>query len=277
MCYNIERGWSGQPQSLHEYHLRNDMSTSAPVPDLQRRFDQEGGKAPYVRRMFGRIARVYDNMNRLMTGGLDRRWRKFAVKQLAMGADALGLDVGTGTGDLAIAAIRAAGPRTRMIGVDFTPEMLDYGRTKLTRLGLQERVTLQVGDGQHLEFADNTFDGVCSAFVVRNLSDLAQGLHEQWRVLKPGGRMVCLEITHPPGAIFGSLFHLYFDRLIPMIGKLVGRSFESYNYLHQSLAAFPRAPQLKTLMEGAGFSDVRYYYLTLGVVAVHVGTKPLHA
>ncbi len=249
--------------------------TTSPAPELRRRFDEEGGKAPYVRNMFGRIARVYDGMNRLMTGGLDRRWRAFAVRQLALGADAHGLDVGTGTADLAIAAIRAAGPRTRMIGVDFTPEMLDYGRKKVSKLGLADRVELRVGDGEHLEFADNTFDGVCSAFVVRNLADLPAGLREQFRVLKPGGRMVCLEITHPPGPIFSGIFHLYFDQLVPLMGKIVGKSFDSYNYLHQSLAMFPPAPRLKQLMREAGFTDVRYYYRTFGVVAVHVGQKPV--
>ncbi len=250
------------------------MVTPTPAPDLQRRFNDAGGKPAYVRGMFGRIARVYDLMNRLMTGGLDARWRRFAVQHLALGADALGLDVGTGTGDLAIAAIRAAGPGTKMIGVDFTTEMLDIGRAKLQRLALADRVELRQGDGEHLEFPDGTFDGVCSAFVLRNLANLPGGLAEQFRVLKPGGRMVSLEITHPPGAIFGTLFHLYFDRLIPLLGTFVGKSFESYRYLHQSLAVFPRAPKLKTLMEEAGFTDVRYHYLTFGVVAVHIGTKP---
>jgi demethylmenaquinone methyltransferase / 2-methoxy-6-polyprenyl-1,4-benzoquinol methylase len=241
---------------------------------LQRRFDEAGGKPTYVRGMFGRIARVYDLMNRLMTGGLDARWRRFAVQHLALGADALGLDVGTGTGDLAIAAVRAAGPGTKMIGVDFTTEMLDIGRAKLQRIGLADRIELRQGDGEHLDFPDATFDGVCSAFVLRNLADLPGGLMEQFRVLKPGGRMVSLEITHPPGAVFGGLFHFYFDRLIPLLGRFVGKSFESYRYLHQSLAVFPRAPKLKSLMEDAGFTDVRYYYLTGGVVAVHVGVKP---
>src|SRR5271165_7044012 len=163
------------------------MNASSPTPELQQRFAQEGGKSPYVRKMFGRIARVYDVMNGVMTGGLDRRWRAFAVKQLALGADALGLDVGTGTGDLAIAAIRASGPGTHIIGVDFTTEMLDHGRSKIARLGLTDQIELRGGDGEHLDFPDSTFDGVCSAFVVRNLADLPQGLREQLRVLKPGG------------------------------------------------------------------------------------------
>jgi demethylmenaquinone methyltransferase / 2-methoxy-6-polyprenyl-1,4-benzoquinol methylase len=249
--------------------------TDTPVPELQRQFAREGGKSPYVRKLFGRIARVYDLMNRLMTGGLDRRWRRFAVRQLALGADACALDVGTGTGDLAIAALRSAGLGTKIVGVDFTPEMLEIGRHKLARLGLAEHIELRVGDGERLDFSDDTFDGVCSAFVMRNVSDLGASLREQLRVLKPGGRMVCLEITHPPNPLLGGAFHLYFDRLIPLLGRLVGKSFESYNYLHQSLAVFPRAPQLKVQMEAAGFTDVRYHYLTLGVVAVHVGIKQM--
>jgi demethylmenaquinone methyltransferase/2-methoxy-6-polyprenyl-1,4-benzoquinol methylase len=249
------------------------MTTPAPVPELQAKFAQEGGKPTYVRKLFGGIARVYDPMNRIMTGGMDARWRKFAVRQLALGANALGLDVGAGTGDLAIAAVNAAGPDTRMIGVDFTTEMLDIGRRKLDRLGLADKIELRQGDGEHLDFPDATFDGVCSAFVARNLTDLPGGLREQYRVLKPGGRMVCLEITHPPGALFGAGFHLYFDHIVPLIGKVVGKSFESYNYLHQSLASFPRAPQLKALLEQTGFTNVRYHYLGGGVVAVHVGVK----
>lgn len=248
---------------------------TTPTPELQQLFDKEGGKSPYVRKMFGRIARVYDGMNRLMTVGLDRKWRGFAVKKMALKPGALGLDVGTGTGDLAITAVQESGADTRMIGVDFTTEMLDIGRIKLQKMHLTERIELREGNGEKLDFAENTFDGVCSAFVVRNLSDLPGGLREQFRVLKPGGHMVCLEITHPPTPILGFLFHVYFDNLIPMMGKLVGKSFESYNYLHHSLKVFPRAPRLKTMMEEVGFTDVHYTYLTFGVVAVHVGTKPL--
>src|SRR5690348_12112564 len=151
---------------------RTDAAATA--PELQARFATAGGKPTYVRQMFGRIARVYDLMNRLMTAGLDRRWRAFAARQLALSAGASALDVGTGTGDLAIAAARMY-PGARIVGVDFTPEMLERGREKLQRLGLGERVRLQVGDGERLDFADDTFDACCSAFVVRNLADLPGG------------------------------------------------------------------------------------------------------
>jgi demethylmenaquinone methyltransferase / 2-methoxy-6-polyprenyl-1,4-benzoquinol methylase len=250
------------------------MSLSTPPPALQARFATAGGKPIYVRQMFGRIARVYDLMNRLMTAGLDRRWRAFAARQLALSAGASALDVGTGTGDLAIAAARMY-PDTQIVGVDFTPEMLERGREKLGRLGLGERVQLQVGDGARLDFPDDTFDSCCSAFVVRNLADLPGGLAEMRRVVKPGGRIVCLEISHPRNKLFSSAFHLYFDQLVPLLGRVVGRAFDAYSYLPTSVGAFPDAPTLQRVMTDAGWEDVRYYALSGGIVAVHVGTKPL--
>jgi demethylmenaquinone methyltransferase/2-methoxy-6-polyprenyl-1,4-benzoquinol methylase len=224
--------------------------------------------------MFGRIARVYDLMNRLMTLGLDRRWRDFAARALALGPGQTALDIGTGTGDLALAVARRW-PETRVVGVDFTPEMLVRGREKVARLGLAERIELRQGDGEQLGFPDNAFDACCSAFVVRNLADLSGGFAEMRRVVKPGGRVVCLEMSHPRSRLFAALFHLYFDRLVPLLGRLVGRAFDAYTYLPTSASSFPDAPTLKRLMEAAGWEDVRYYALVGGVVAVHVGAKPL--
>lgn len=240
---------------------------------LEEKFRQTGGKQPYVRRLFGRIARVYDLMNRLMSFGLDRRWRAFAARCLALKPGELGLDLGAGTADLSIAVIRASGPGTHMIGMDITPEMLDVGRRKLARLGLQDRIDLRVGDAERIDLPDNSVDGCCSAFTVRNLTDIRQGFREMLRVVRPGGRVVCLEISHPPGKIFGSLFHLYFYRLAPLFGGILGKAFEEYHYLPHSLTHFPDAPVLKTLMEEEGWRDVHFYRLTGGIVAVHVGTK----
>ena len=241
---------------------------------LSTRFERAGGKPVYVRRMFGRIAGVYDLMNRLMTGGLDGRWRQFAARQVALGPGERALDVGTGTGDLAIAVLRAGASDARVVGVDFTPEMLERGQRKLARLGLSERITLCQGDGERLDFPDESFDACCSAFVVRNLNDLRQGFAEMRRVVRPGGRVVCLEISHPPSAVFGWLFETYFGQLVPLLGRLVGRAADAYTYLPTSASAFPRAPRLKAIMEEAGWEDVRYTYLTGGVVACHVGVKP---
>jgi len=240
---------------------------------LEEKFRETGGKRPYVQRLFGRIARIYDLMNRLMSFGLDQHWRAFAARYLALGTGEVGLDLGTGTADLSIAVIRRAGPGTRMIGMDITPEMLDQGRMKLARLGLQDRIDLRIGDAEHIDLPDNSVDGCCSAFMVRNLSDIRQGFREMLRVVRPGGRVVCLEISHPPGKIFGSLFHFYFYRMAPLFGTIIGKAFEEYNYLPLSLTNFPDAPALKALMEEVGWSDVRFYCLTRGIVAVHVGTK----
>ena len=240
---------------------------------LEEKFRETGGKRPYVQHLFGRIARIYDLMNHLMSFGLDGRWRAFAARYLALGIGELGLDLGTGTADLSIAVIRRSGPRTRMIGMDITPEMLEQGRIKLAKLGLQDRIELRLGDAEHIDLPDNSVDGCCSAFTVRNLTDIKQGFCEMLRVVRPGGRVVCLEISHPPGKIFGSLFHFYFYRLAPLFGTIIGKAFEEYNYLPHSLTTFPDARGLKATMEEAGWSDVRFYRLTRGIVAVHVGTK----
>src|SRR5438270_3055140 len=240
---------------------------------LEDKFRGTGGKRPYVQRLFGRIARIYDPMNRLMSFGLDRRGRAFAARDLALGSAELGLDLGTGTADLSIAVIRRSGPGTRMIGMDITPEMLDQGRIKLARLGLQDRIELRIGDAEHIDLPDNSVDGCCSAFTVRNLTDIRQGFREMLRVVRPGGRVVCLEISHPPGNIFGPIFHFYFYRLAPLFGTIIGKAFEEYNYLPHSLTTFPDAAALKAIMEEAGWSDVCFYRLNGGIVTVHVGTK----
>ena len=246
------------------------MSTKT---SLEEKFRETGGKRPYVQRLFARIAHIYDLMNLLMSFGMDRRWRAFAARYLALGSGELGLDLGTGTADLSIAVIRRSGPGTRMIGMDITPEMLDQGRIKLARLGLQDRIDLRIGDAEHIDLPENSVDGCCSAFMVRNLTDIRQGFREMLRVVRPGGRVVCLEISHPPGKIFGTLFHLYFYRLAPLFGTIIGKAFEEYNYLPHSLTSFPDAPALKAIMEEVGWSDVRFYRLTGGIVTVHVGTK----
>ena len=243
------------------------------IVNLEEKFRETGGKRSYVQRLFGRIARIYDLMNHLMSFGLDRYWRARAARYLALGTGQLGLDLGTGTADLAIAVIRRSGPGTRVIGMDITPEMLEVGRKKLTRLGLQDRIELRIGDAEHIDLPDNSVDGCCSAFTVRNLGDIGQGFREMMRVVRPGGRVVCLEISHPPGKMFGWLFHLYFYRLAPLFGAIIGKAFEEYNYLPNSLTTFPDAPALKTIIEEAGWSEVRFYRLTRGIVAIHVGTK----
>ncbi len=160
-----------------------------------------------------------------------------------------------------------------MIGMDITPEMLEQGHKKLARLGLQENIELRMGDAEHIDLPDNSVDGCCSAFTARNLTDLKQGFREMLRVVRPGGRVVCLEISHPPGKIFGTLFHFYFYKLAPLFGTIIGKAFEEYNYLPHSLTHFPNAAKLQEIMEEVGWSDVHFYRLSGGIVAIHVGTK----
>jgi demethylmenaquinone methyltransferase/2-methoxy-6-polyprenyl-1,4-benzoquinol methylase len=248
--------------------------TLTPAPKLRADFEAAGGKPAYVRRMFGRIAWVYDLMNRLMTGGLDGRWRAFTARQVVLTSGQIGLDVGTGTGDLAIALARTSAADSQVVGVDFTPEMLAIGREKIERLHLGERVRLLEGDGEHLDFPDDTFDTCCSAFVVRNLGDLRAGFAEMLRVTKPGGRVACLEMSHPYNPVFGAAFHLYFDYLVPILGRVVGKAFDAYSYLPTSVGNFPGAPELQRIMEASGWRDVRYYYQLGGAVAIHTATKP---
>lgn len=240
---------------------------------LEDKFRETGGKRSYVKRLFGRIARVYDPMNRLMSFGLDGYWRERAARYLALGTGETGLDLGAGTGDLSIAVIRASGPGTHMIGMDITPEMLAFGQTKLEKLGLQDRIELRVGDAEHIDLPTDSVDGCCSAFTVRNLTDISQGFREMLRVVRPGGRVVCLEISHPPGKVFGSLFYFYFYKLAPLFGTIIGKAFEEYNYLPNSLTTFPKASALQAIMEEVGWKDVHFYRLTGGIVAIHVGTK----
>jgi demethylmenaquinone methyltransferase/2-methoxy-6-polyprenyl-1,4-benzoquinol methylase len=247
--------------------------TSSTKLTLEDRFRETGGKRPYVQRLFSRIARVYDLMNMLMSFGLDRYWRQRAARYLALATGETGLDLGAGTADLSIAVIRNSGPGTHMIGLDITPEMLDRGRKKLERLGLQDRIELRIGDAEHIDLPDNSVDGCCSAFTVRNLTDIRQGFREMLRVVRPGSRVVCLEISHPPGKVFGTLFHFYFYKLAPLFGSIIGKAFEEYHYLPHSLTSFPDAPTLKSIMEEVGWSNVRFYRLNGGIVAIHVGTK----
>lgn len=247
------------------------MKKSIVLP-LEERFQASGSKGNYLRRLFGRIAGIYDLMNRLMSLGLDQVWRRRAARYLALANGETGLDLGAGTADLSITVIQHS-RNTHMLGMDITPEMLEVGRKKVAHLGLEDRIVLKIGDAEAIDLPDNSVDGCCSAFTVRNLSDIGQGFREMLRVVRPGGRVVCLETTHPPGKIFGSLFYFYFNKLAPLFGSILGKAVEEYNYLPQSLANFPRAPRLKELMEEAGWSDVHYHYQHGGLVAIHVATK----
>ena len=215
-----------------------------------------------VRGMFDRIAPVYDVMNRVMTVGLDGRWRRLAVAEVVWPGDRV-LDACCGTGDLAVEAERRGG---RVVGLDFSEQMLVRARRKS---GAIEWVQ---GDALALPFSDAEFDAATVGFGVRNLSDLEAGLRELARVLKPGGKLAVLEITRPRG-VLRPFFRLWFDVLVPFAGKVLPGG-QAYTYLPASVRRFPGPDDLSALFERAGFEAVRYRLLGGGIVALHVGIRP---
>jgi demethylmenaquinone methyltransferase/2-methoxy-6-polyprenyl-1,4-benzoquinol methylase len=227
-----------------------------------------GDKPIYVNEMFARIAPTYDLMNRVMTGGQDRRWRELLLDLCDLPVQGRLLDVGTGTGDIAAAAkMRSA--HLEVVGVDFTYEMMAVGKGEPSR----RHLPFVQGDTQSLPFADNGFDAVVSGFLIRNVVDRVAVLAEHARVTKPGGRVVCLEITPPENSPLGPLFQFYFFNIVPLLGALISGDAEAYRYLPQSTVAFPAPEELLRLMEQAGLRNVVYQELMFGSVAIHVGTK----
>jgi demethylmenaquinone methyltransferase / 2-methoxy-6-polyprenyl-1,4-benzoquinol methylase len=212
-----------------------------------------------VRTMFDRIAPVYDAMNHAMTAGLDRRWRAETARAVVSPGDRV-LDSCCGTGDLAIACLRAGG---RVTGLDFSERMLDRARRK------SDEVEWVEGDALALPFAENSFDAATVGFGVRNLEDLGKGLGELRRVLRPGGGLAVLEITTPRG-LLRPFYKLWFEGLVPLAGKLLPGG-SAYTYLPASVRRFPEAKELAELMDFAGFEQVRYRFFAGGIVALHTG------
>ncbi|MEK6666426.1 MAG: bifunctional demethylmenaquinone methyltransferase/2-methoxy-6-polyprenyl-1,4-benzoquinol methylase UbiE [candidate division NC10 bacterium] len=232
---------------------------------------EEADKARYVQEMFTRIARRYDLMNGLMTGGRHQTWRRVAARMADSQPGGLALDVATGTGDLALALLTETQVR-RVVGVDFSDGMLQVGREKLRRRDPRERVSLVAGDALRLPFPDKTFACVTSAFLLRNLADLQQGLAEMRRVTQPGGKVVALEITQPTLPGWSHLFAWYFHRFVPRLGALVSGNREAYTYLPRSVERFLTPAELSRLMEKVGLRDVAYRRVGLGTVTIHCGT-----
>jgi demethylmenaquinone methyltransferase/2-methoxy-6-polyprenyl-1,4-benzoquinol methylase len=228
--------------------------------------------------MFGRIAGRYDLMNRIMTAGLDGRWRAAAAAEARLAPGDRALDVCCGTGDLAFALARHY-PGASITGLDFAEPMLARARQKAARRWATRRRAAPVpnfvaGDLLALPFADETFAVVTVAFGVRNVADLPGAFAEMVRVTRPGGKIVCLEITSPPPGV-GRRFHaLWFDRLVPALGRLVAGDGSAYTYLPASVRSFPAPDELAAIMRCAGLRDVRYQRFGLGIVALHVGLVP---
>jgi demethylmenaquinone methyltransferase / 2-methoxy-6-polyprenyl-1,4-benzoquinol methylase len=212
--------------------------------------------------MFDRIAGVYDAMNSVMTAGLHHRWRERAVDLARVGAGSRALDVATGTGDLAIALARRGAD---VVGSDFSEGMLERARRK------DASVRWEQANALALPYADDAFDAATVGFGARNFSDLRAGLAEMTRVVRPGGRVVVLEITTPTKPPLSTFFSLWFDRLVPLIGRLTGED-QAYSYLPSSVRRFPGPQELAGVMAGTGLRDVRWILTAGGIIALHSGT-----
>ncbi len=227
-------------------------------------------KAAWVKGMFSAIAPRYDLLNRLLSLGLDLRWRRRAVElALEKGPQRI-LDLATGTGDLAF-LLKERAPQAEVVGVDFAPPMLEQAQKKAQARGLS--VAFLEADALALPFPEGSFHAVTVAFGFRNFADYRRALEEIHRVLAPGGRLVLLEFPPPPGGAFGLVYRVYFGKVVPFLGGLLSGNFRAYRYLPESVERFPPPEALKALMEGVGFR-VRYELLTFGVAAIHLGDKP---
>lgn len=227
-------------------------------------------RADYVRGMFDRIAGRYDLMNRLITAGQDRKWRRFAVQMADLPARGRLLDIAAGTGDIAQEALKQQ-PAASVHGADFALEMMRVGRAR--RGGM--RIDWAGADALRLPYADASFDAVVSAYLLRNVIDIPQALAEQRRVLRPGGRIVILDTSPPPDSLLKPLINLHLQAGIPLLGRLVAgkAAADAYRYLPESTALFKTPQELAQLVAAARFCDVRYRTFMLGTMAVHWGRK----
>lgn len=234
--------------------------------------DSELSKKQQVAAMFDKIAFRYDFLNRFLSGGIDIYWRRRAIRELSSLQPKQILDVATGTADMAIFMTRYLHPE-KITGIDISNGMLDIGREKVARHKLEERIVLQEGDSENIQAADNTFDAITVAFGVRNFENLEKGLKEMLRVLRPGGRLVILEFSHPKTPGVRQLYNLYLNIVAPRIGKMVSRSGEAYQYLNDSVKAFPEGKALVRILEKEGYANTRLKRLSLGIVSIYIGEK----
>jgi demethylmenaquinone methyltransferase/2-methoxy-6-polyprenyl-1,4-benzoquinol methylase len=233
--------------------------------------DKSGAR---VKRMFGQIAPRYDLMNHLLSGGVDCYWRWRTVRAVSPDGSGPILDVCTGTGDLAFAYAKRAGHAIPVVGTDFTHEMLVRAGQKADRRPSQTAVTFLEADTQQLPFPDDTFQIVCVAFGLRNVSDTLRGLREMARVCRPGGRVAVLEFSTPRVPLLGRLYTLYFRHVLPRVGQLIARNREkAYRYLPTSVSEFPEGEDLTALMYAAGLEQTHFHRLTGGIATLYIGVK----
>ncbi|MCH4155280.1 MAG: bifunctional demethylmenaquinone methyltransferase/2-methoxy-6-polyprenyl-1,4-benzoquinol methylase UbiE [Muribaculaceae bacterium] len=235
-------------------------------------YGEGGSKTGQVRDMFNSIAPAYDFMNRAMTFGIDRLWRRRAINLLRKNSPKEILDVATGTGDFAILLQEKLNPK-HIMGIDLAKEMLAIAREKAAKRGLRDKITFQIGDCLNLCFDDGSFDAVTVAYGVRNFEHLDWGYREMYRVLAPGGILCVVELSTPVNPFIKFLYNIYTKALIPMVGRLISHDRRAYSYLPESIAAVPQGDDMLAIMSHAGFTDCRCIRLTFGVCSIYLGRK----
>lgn len=230
---------------------------------------------PFIQNMFNAIAPRYDLLNRLLSLRQDVVWRKQTILALQPQRNDLILDVACGTGDIALAACRAGTDAIKVIGVDFAPRMLITAQKKIAHAGQSADIALISADALFLPFRDAVFDAVTIAFGIRNIVDKKTALANFYRHLKPGGRLLVLELTTPSKGLLRWFYLRYFEKILPLIGAHVSRHNQAYRYLPESVLKFPTAPRFAAMMRSAGFQNVRWKPLTFGIATLFVGRKDL--
>jgi demethylmenaquinone methyltransferase/2-methoxy-6-polyprenyl-1,4-benzoquinol methylase len=229
-------------------------------------------KGEKIQQMFGAIAPRYDFLNRLLSFGIDRRWRTKAVRLLKYSEGSRILDVATGTGDVALEIALRTPESVKITGADFCKEMIDLGAVKVAASPYVGRIDLMVAPCEDLPFANDTFDSITIAFGIRNVVDRKLGLAEMWRVLRPGGRMIILEFSTPRSKLFRRLYYFYFRRLLPVVGGMLSR-YNAYKYLPDSVLEFPSLEEFSRMISDAGFRNIHLHELTFGIATIYVGEK----
>jgi demethylmenaquinone methyltransferase/2-methoxy-6-polyprenyl-1,4-benzoquinol methylase len=230
-------------------------------------------KGKIVQQHFTAIARRYDLMNSILSLGLHRLWKRTAVKTLKLKEGDRIIDVCGGTGDLALLAARTIGHAGRVVVYDMNRAMMEAGRSKAADAPLAEKICWVQGDAERISFRDYSFDAAMVGFGVRNLTHMEEGFIEMYRVLKPGGKLMCLEFSKPSSSLFRFLYDLYSFTVIPLAGKLFTGSREAYTYLFESIRMLPSPEDISSLLEKIGFSQVIHHKLTNGIAVIHLGVK----
>lgn len=222
--------------------------------------------------MFNNIARKYDFLNHFLSMGIDKLWRRKAVKLLKTLEPKRILDIATGTGDFAIANLKL-NPE-KVVGIDISTEMLAVGREKIAKKNLQDKIELLEGDSENIQFADHFFDAITVAFGVRNFENLEKGLQEMNRVVRPGGKVVVLEFSKPKKFPVKQIYNFYFFKILPFWGRLVSKDASAYTYLPESVDAFPDDEDFLRIYQDCGFVDCKQIKLSFGIASIYLGTKP---